>query len=284
MPEFTKYDVELWIKAATGEFHYKQVLDGRVSPSSYGKLRAYITDYAKKGLIEPCGRRDGYYRTVEDLPMPVDWQKANSHRDFPVELPFELRKYVFIYPNTVIVVAGAKSAGKTGFLYRTVAMNMNEINTVLLSNLEGGREQMRDRFDAMDIEVPNPSPFKVYNVTENFQDAIREPNTLYVVDYIDAPEGADFYLIGAAISKIRKKLDNSVAVIGLQKPSFRDTAFGGEQTLKEAALYLAMDTSKLKIVDAKVPADRTIHPKNMSFSFAYDDDGTRFTNITKSHF
>ena len=90
-------------------------------------------------------------------------------------------------------------------------------------------------------------------------------------------------MIGAAITKIRKKLNNSIAVIGLQKPYGRDTAFGGEQTLKDATLYIAMDSGKMKIVDAKVPADKKIHPKNMQWTFSYEDEGCTFKNIQPYH-
>jgi len=281
MDELKMYAVEQWIKTiATGEFHYKQILDGTVKPSSYAKLREYTKRCCEKGICEPLGRRDGYYRPIQPEEPDIEWQDIPARVEFPVTLPFDLRKYVFIYPNTVIIVAGSKSAGKTGFLYRTVAMNIGKANIVVLSNLEGGKEQFRDRFYAMDIKMPNPAPFKLKRVSDNFHDWIRWQDTLYIIDYIDAPEGTDFYLIGAAISKIQRKLVNSVAVIGLQKPSFRDTAFGGEGTLKEATLYLAMDYNKLKIVDAKVPADPKLIPKNMQWKFRYEDSGTRFTDIT----
>ena len=287
MIKATKYDVESWIKTiATGEFYYKEVLNGQVDPSSFSNLRKVISQMCKgeEPLLEPIGRKDGWYRVIQDGIIPVDWQGVEAKKSSPLILPFDLRKYVFIYPNTVIIVAGSKSSGKTGFLYRTVALNMLNMNTILLSNMEGGKEQLRDRFFAMDIDIPNPAPFAVLHVTEGFHDYIKKPNTLYVIDYIDAPEGMDFYLIGAAISKIRKKLmDGSVAVIGLQKPLGRDTAFGGEQTLKDATLYIALDNSKLKIVDAKVPANKKIHPKNMAWSFLYSDEGTNFENIQPYH-
>jgi len=278
-----RFDIEQWIKVVpTGEFHYKEVLDGQIDSASYGRLRRIMWDlcHAPEPVCEPVGRRDGYYRPIPDAVLPVDWQDVEAKKDFPVVLPFDLRKYVFIYPNTAIVIAGSKSSGKTGFLYRTIVLNMLSINTILLSNMEGGKEQMHDRFYAMtDIQIPKPAPFMTYPVYDNFHDYIKKPNTLYVIDYIDAPEGTDFYMIGAAITKIRKKLQDSVAVISLQKPYGRDTAFGGEQTLKDAALYIAMDSGKLKIVDAKVPADKKLHPKNMQWKFKYDEEGTKFTNI-----
>ena len=141
---------------------------------------------------------------------------------------------------------------------------------------------LRDRFYAMDVEIPDPAPFEVLFVTDHFHDYIKEKNRVYVIDYIDAPDGIDFYLIGAQINKIDRKLQglNSVAAIGLQKKSFgKDVAFGGEQTLKNATLYIAMDNKKLKIVDAKVPADKNIHPKNMQWTFTYDQEGTKFNDI-----
>ena len=63
----------------------------------------------------------------------------------------------------------------------------------------------------------------------------------------------------------------------------RDTTFGRGQTLKSASLYVALDSNKLKIVDTKVPADKTIHPKGKTWTFQYSSEGTSFTNIQKSY-
>ncbi len=286
MPGFTKHDIESWIEMiATGEFHYKEVLGlgSNLLPEESGKLRRIMHElcHVKEPIVESIGRRDGWYRPIQNGAAPLDWQEIEAHKDAGIILPFDLRKYVFIYPDTTIIVAGSKSGGKTGFLYRTVALNMNRVNTILLTNLEGGISMLRDRFNAMDIEIPKPAPFKTIPVFDNFHDYIKESNALYVIDYIDAPEGTDFFLIGAQVKKVDNRLQgkNSVAVIGLQKPRLRDEAFGGEQTLKAATLYMAMDDKKLKIVDAKVPADKKIHPKNMQWTFDYSDDGTNFHNI-----
>jgi len=288
MKEVTKHDIELWIQTiARGEFHYKEVLDGGINPASLGKVRKYIHElcYPRVGtpICEPVGRRDGYYRPIQDESRPVDFTNVTGGKSFPIILPFDLRKYVFLYPETVTVIAGSKSSGKSGFLYRTVYLNLDNksVKVRLLSNMEGGKEQMYDRFKTMGIDLAE-HPGLVYFVQDNFHDYIKEPNTIYVIDYIDAPEGVDFYVIGAAVGKVGKKLakvGNSVAVIGLQKPYFRDIAVGGGQTLKNADLYLAMDSNKLKIVDAKVPANKRIHPKNMQWSFQYDEEGTNFLNI-----
>jgi len=285
MPEITRDTIKTWIETiATGEFHYTNVLglQGKLSPEEDTKLRKIIYEccHAKKPICEAVGRRDGFYRPIENGVEPVSFTSLRP-RDFKVELPFELRKYIFVYPDSIGIVAGSKSSGKTGFIYRTVALNMKKIHTILLSNMEGGKELMYDRFLAMGIDLVE-FPKLVYPVFDHFHDHIKENDTLYLIDYIDAPEGDDFYMIGAQLKKIDHKLQglNSVAIIGLQKPTMRDTAFGGEQTLKVASFYIAMDNKKLKIVDVKVPADQKVHPKNMAFTFKYDDSGTKFFDIT----
>jgi len=286
MSELTRYDVELWIKTvATGEFHYKNVLglNGKITPKSDNKLRGIIFELCKANVCESIGKKDGWYRPVEDGVAPLNFGQLRP-RDFPLVLPFDLRKYVFIYPDTTIIVAGSKSSGKTGFCYRAIADNWGKMNIILLSNVEGGKEQMYDRFKAMDIDLAVEPQF-IYPVYDHFHDHIKDKNTLYVIDYIDAPEGDDFYLIGAQVKKVDHKLQglNSVALIGLQKPRDRDMAFGKEQTLKVASLYLAMDANKLKIVDCKVPASKNLHPKNMQWTFQYDVEGTEFLHITRSY-
>ncbi len=287
--EITRQHVEEWIdNFATGEFHYTSVcgLRNRLEPSQDGKLRKIIYDicHSKGPTIESVGRNDGYYRPIQNGVKPLEFNGSSERKSFPIVFPFNLRQYVHIYPDTTSIVAGSKSAGKSGWLYRVVAMNREKVNTILLSNMEGGKDQMYDRFKAMGIDLTAVPPF-IYPVSDNFHDYIKERDTIYVIDYIDAPEGIDFYVIGAAIAKVDKKLQglNSVAVVGLQKPFGRDTAFGGEQTLKVATMYLAMNDGMLKIVDAKVHTDKKVNPKNMKWSFLYDDEGTNFINIQRSY-
>ncbi len=280
MPELKMADIEQWIKTVPdGEFHYKDVLDGTVDPTAYPKLREYVRRCCDKGICESLGKRDGWYRRIEELLSPVNWKGIDSRQDSNIILPFDLRKYVWIDPNTSIVVAGSKDSGKTGFLMRTVVLNMNTIKTIFLSNMEGGVNQVKRRFEAMGIDMENPA-FKTYPVIDNFHDAIKEPNALYVIDYIDVPESGEFYMIAPALAKIQTRLKNNVAIIGLQKKTTSDWAYGGEQTLKKTTLYLAMNPGKIKIVSAKVWATKTLNPKNMQWTFTYDEEGTAFRNIT----
>lgn len=287
MPKLTRADVELWWKTmATGEIHYTKVLDGRVIPELYPRLRQIHSELAheKDPIVEACGRRDGYYRLIQPLPDPINFVGLSEKLDSNVLLPFGLRDYAFIYNQTIILVAGSKSSGKTGFLYRTTEMNMGHLNVVLLTNLEGGAEQMKDRFLAMGIDLAT-APLKVYPAVENHHHFMKFQDTLYIIDYIDVPETGEFYLIAGKVSRVAKKLKElgkSVAIIGLQKPPGRDLAFGGAGTLKDTTLYLAMDKKKLKIVDCKVPA-QDFSPNNMTWRFKYDEAGTKFEEIAREY-
>ncbi len=291
MATVSRPEIKTWIETIQeGEFNYKDIMGLRsaMTPELDVALRKVVYDFSHqvKPICESVGRRDGVYRRIDELPEPVDWQNTDTTKDFPVDLPFDLRKYVWIDPETHIIVTGSKDSGKTGFLMRMVAMNMFRVNTVFLSNMEGGKNQIKRRFDAMDIDIPSPPPFKTWFKTDNFHDYMKEPDTLYVIDYIDVPDSGEFFMIAPAIAKIQaraQQLGNCVAAIGLQKKRNSDIAYGGEQTLKKATLYLAMNPGKLKIVSAKVHADKKINPRNMQWAFQFDNEGTKFLNIQRSY-
>ena len=91
MPKVTPFDIELWIKTIpTGDFHYKEVLDGNIDSEYYGKLRRIMYDlcHSAEPVCETVGRRDGYYRAIENGIKPVDFTKLRP-KDFPIILPFQ---------------------------------------------------------------------------------------------------------------------------------------------------------------------------------------------------
>ena len=289
---YTREEARQWWRATTGECHYTKTLDSRINKKSYPKLRDDISELVKEGLIESIGRRDGVYRLIQDLPEPVDWQGVDASKDFPIVLPFDLRKYVWVDAGSTILLGGNKDSSKTGVIMRTVALNMNIVNTVFLTNMEGGLSQIKRRFDATDIEIPVPAPFKVIPMIDNFHDAIKESNTLYAIDYIDVPDTGEYYMIPNAIARVQAKLLglDSVAFIGLQKNTNSDIPYGGEGVLKKCSLYIALTRisktiCRLKIVSFKKASqemiERNISPRNMVWEFTDKDEGTNF-QVTKS--
>ena len=97
--EISRWAIQAWIKTiATGEFHYKNILglERVLTPREDDKLRKIIYELCQAGVCETVGRRDGFYRPVEDGVAPIDFAVLRP-RDFPVVLPFGLRQYVFIF-------------------------------------------------------------------------------------------------------------------------------------------------------------------------------------------
>lgn len=273
-----KSEVEQWLGIVSGEFHYTKALHEQVPKNFYPHLRMIFHRLVEEGKVEPAGgKRDGVYRVVEKLPDPLEF--GTEPTDSDIELPFGLREYVVIPKETVTVVAGSKSAGKTGFLYRTAFLNRDR-KVIILSNLEGGRNVLRDRFLAMGLSLP--FPFKIYHVTDHFHDHVREKDSIYIIDYIDCADG-EFYKIGHYVKKVSDKLQglNSVAVVGLQKPDGRDMPFGKDQTLKASFLTIVLNKNLLKIYDAKKSTNPKVNPNNMQWKFTYDEEGTSFTNIER---
>ena len=125
MPEIKRHAIRSWITTiATGDFHYKNILgiSGKLSSEDDTKLRKIIYEFCheKKPVVESIGRRDGWYRPIQNDAHPLEWQHLEERRDSGLILPFDLRKFVFIYPDTTILFAGSKSSGKTGVIYKTV--------------------------------------------------------------------------------------------------------------------------------------------------------------------
>ncbi len=90
--EISRYAIEQWIRViATGEFHYRSVLglDRVLTPKEDGKLRKIVWDlcHTTEPIVESVGRRDGYYRPVENNATPLDWQGVVARQDSGLVLP-----------------------------------------------------------------------------------------------------------------------------------------------------------------------------------------------------
>mgnify|MGYP001575319376 FL=1 len=214
------------------------------------------------------------YRIIDKNLMVMDWQSADINNIVPIKLPFSIHEHCIIYPKSIIVVAGDKNEGKTAFLYETVKLNMGNF-IIDLFNSETGREQMKKRFAPLDI--PEPAPFNTYERYDNYAD-VMHPDHLSIIDYLDI--NSEFYLVGAEINTIFKKLTSGVAIIGLQKPPptvvyqkgvrkeyTRDLAYGGGPSAWRAVLYISMGGHKLKLLYVKTPAGLRVNPNNMTWTY-----------------
>jgi len=288
--ELTQAVVEQWVALTDGTFSNKDAWAelSIESPEGRHHLRVILGRMKKAGIIAATSK-DSTYRRVDKEVEVIDWQSADTGNVVPLKFPFELEKYAKIYPKSIIIVAGEKNAGKTMFMYEFIKLNMLDFK-IDLFNSETGPEQMKERFEPLDIPVP--APFTVYERYDNFADVIN-PNHISVIDYMDTQ--SEVYLVGTEIEAVFQKL-KSVAVIGLQKPPptktlvrgvekliGRDLAYGGGFTAKRAVLYISLSRGRLKLVYVKTPANPKVHPDNMAWTFDISDDGSHFINIQQDY-
>ena len=204
-------------------------------------------------LLERYGDRRGCYRRIENQVEPVNFLTAPTD-EFPITWPLEIHDHCVIYPANIIIVAGSKSSGKTGFLLNTVKLNMNEHEIIYL-NSEMGDTEFRKRLDFF-ADVPLSSwKMKPYHRTSNFADLITPEKKIFIVDYLEVT--TDFWKVAQMIQEIHKKLRKGICIIGLQKAEGKDAGRGGDFSKEKARLYLALDylndqkVNRIKIVDAK---------------------------------
>jgi len=282
------HDVVLeYLKLVSGTFNTRQMCSelNIITTEAKGHLRVILHRLAETGVITKTNL-DGTYRKLQTEKVMMDWQSADLSKTLPIILPFGIHEICRIYPKSIIIVAGSKNEGKTSFLLKCVQLNMSRF-IVDLYNSETGPEQLKERLAPLDI--PEPAPFNTYERYDNFADIIV-PDHLSVIDYLDL--NSEVYLVGTEIDAIFRKL-GKCAIIGLQKPpptvTFvkgvkkvieRDLAYGGGFTAKRAVLYISLSSHKCKLVYVKTPADHTIKPNNMTWTYEFDETGY-FTNIQR---
>jgi len=282
--------IKEWVKITDGRFTLQQIDSelGIQTPQAKNLRRGALKDLCNAGILERIETLSGVYRRLDIELKEFDWQHANTDNVVSLRFPFELEKYVKIYPKSIICLAGGKDQGKTAWLYDFTLKNMFHPLGVDLYNSETGREQMKERMQNFKVNIPNPAPFRTFERYDNFADVI-DKDRISVIDYLDL--NSEVYLIGDEIDKIFRKLDRGIAVIGLQKPPpttvyvkgvkklvYRDLAYGSGFTAKRAVLYISLDNNVLKLVVAKTPLNPKVNPTNMMWVF-WLKNGAEFIDI-----
>jgi len=248
--KLTKREVIEWIADKDYKtFHWKEVLDGLYPSYLAGHVRAYLSELKREGFIKSIGSRQGNYKQIEDQLPPINWWEGEAV-GLPLVLPLQLHELCFFFPPCLIVVAGSPNTGKTAFLMNVAKMNCDWIETRLF--ISEGIELLKNRFKGFYPPIHIPPNFTTHPMPIDPVDAIK-PDILNVLDYIE-PNTDAVYRIADTLKEITEKLgQKGIAVVALQKPFGRDTAYGGSFTLFKPSLYLAIDKNKMRIIRMKVP-------------------------------
>ncbi len=242
----------------TSDVHYELNLTSRDLKKQANEA---IRRLAESGKLTPCGDKRGCYRIVEES-EEIDWKSADIENTYPIKWPFEIEKYVTIYPGNIIVLAGEKNAGKTALLHNLIKLNQDS-HKIIYFNSESGKEEMKLRLSKHEDISLEAWHFKTFARSTNFPEAVH-PDRLNIIDYYELTD--NFYQIGGEIRKIHDRLRKGICVIALQKKVGAETGRGGDFSREKSRLYMTMGGGKLKILDAKIWAGDE-NPNGMVFTY-----------------
>lgn len=190
----------------------------------------------------------GKYRKRETELIEMDFKNVDA-TSVDIWLPFDLSDEVEIYPGNMIMIAGVKSAGKTGVCLNIVEQNQ-DMWDVDYFNSEMGAQELRRRLDLFPYKTIDQWNFKAYSRSNRFGDAIKGgPNKLIIIDFFEVHD--DFATVGKELKSIHDNLQGAVVVIAIQKNPGSDVGLGGWRSAEVSRLYLALDRGRVKITDAK---------------------------------
>jgi len=247
--------------------------------SERARRRKALERLKEEGLIE---HSSGQWRVKNLQAEPINYLESQGI-PVPLSWPFEIEKYVKIFQHNIIIIAGAKDAGKTAYLLNFVLMNMYEHGDISYFSSEMYGDEMKERllgFEQAGMIGLKDWLFHPFARNGDFQDVI-DPTGINIIDYLEVTE--NFAEIGRPIRAIFDKLTTGIAIIALQKnPSTSDyeilLARGGTSTMEKSRLYLSLDKGKMKIVVGKNRVNPRVDPVNKTWNFRLEG-GCKYTNV-----
>jgi hypothetical protein len=277
-------EIRQWIGETNGDFDYKACdfdLDLK-SKAEKTNRRKIFNRMKNENIIIGIHGKNGWFRRVENI---VDYANyvdvAPSY--IAIDMPLGISNIVKFSPKSIVVVAGSTNSGKTTFFLNIV--KENDFNFVYF-NSEMSVNKFRGRLD--DFELPIEFWNKKMKMVErvyNIADAIH-PNDINIIDFLET-DWEKPYLAAGKIREIFDKLDQGMAIIGLQKKRDATIPRGGEGTLEKAQFAIALDYKKeagfytAEILKAKEPAKKDFNPNFCICDFTYNNNNTTFQKINE---
>lgn len=277
-------EIREWVLTTKGHFKTTEVhRELQLTTSREQKTCYMVLSRLSEGvnpLLEKYGDQRGAFRRIETDIETVNFLTAPTD-EFPITWPMEIHDHCVIYPGNIVIIAGSKSAGKTGFLLNVVKNNMHQHEIVYL-NSEMGDTEFRKRLELFEDVTLSEWKLQAYHRSSNFADLITADEKIFIVDFLEVT--TDFWKVAQYIQEIHRKLKDGIAVIALQKSEGRDAGRGGDFSKEKARLYLSLDylsdqkMNRIKFTDAK--AWRTDkNPRGMYRNYKLVK-GSRFIPVT----
>ena len=260
--EYLTSDIKTFISLVSGWFSVRDIFRelGIINSAQRKAVYVILNRLVEEGLIQRSEKRAGYYIRVDRELKPLSLEPIEEK---PYELlwPLGLENLIEIYPKNIIVLAGVQNSGKTAFLLNFVAKNMGNYR-IHYFNSEMSQEEFSRRLRQFkDVQTWT---FNAYERCSNFAQAIF-PDDINVIDYLMINE--NFWEIGLEIQKIHERLNKGIAVIAVQKESYKELGRGAGLGLDIPRLYLVMNPGELRIIKAKNWKKPDVNPNGIIIKF-----------------
>jgi len=262
-----------------------------------GEVLYNLSIVNKSRELEQTGR---LYRIIDPTVNKIEWWNAKKGDTLKMNWPrsiedhtsFGFNDSIVIYPKDLIVIAGEGNTAKTTFCLNFMVENMDAYLVYYFTS-EFNDAKFQDRmghFDWVNIYDDKGIPkFILAEHTEHWQDVIQ-PNAINIIDWIYLDK--DMFMVRTVMKTIISRLNRGIAIVVLQKRSYKDVGEGGEGTKDLASVYLTIRNDKalkkpvLKVEKVKTPGTgldeegyQIINPNFREWSFDVVQSGSRFHGI-----
>ncbi len=257
-----------------------------------------LSQVNKKPDLEQNGKT---YRIIDRTLNLIEWHKAKERDMLKIKYPrgiedntsFGFEDSILIYPKDLIVIAGEGNTAKTVFCLNLMVENMNTYPCYYFTS-EFNESKFKDRmshFNWVNIYKEDGTPqFTLAEQTQHWQDVIQ-PNAFNIIDWIYLDD--EMWKVRTIMKNIIANLDRGIAVVVIQKRSYKQVGEGGEVTKDLASVYCTIRNDKelkqpvLKVEKVKSPntgideeGNTIINPNFREWSFQIVQSGSRFYQIT----
>jgi len=264
-------DIREWVSATSGNFNATLCYNEQHLATKEDKAKARVVLYrmVKEGLLEKNINKAGWFRKIEEEAPEIDIF-SEEVEFLKLKFPLALEKFYRPMQKNIIVIAGTQDSGKTAFLLRFAAMNMNRGMKIKYQSSEMGSMELRNRLsDFEDVPLKDWGNVDFRDCSSNFQDQII-PDGINIIDYLEISDS--FYQMGGILKGIYEKLNKGIAVVALQKDFNSDLGRGGTFSLEKPRLYVSITSdppagAMAKIVKCKNWASKRNNPNNQQCRF-----------------
>ena len=240
-------------------------------------VRMKVLRMEKKGILEHHGRDEGKYRLILTEKKRMKWWEGEEG-EVPIKLPFNLHKYVKIYPGNIILISGKKNAGKSAVLLNIIRDNINNkelfkyyekyINPpddLLFNflNCETGDTELKNRIRPLVKDNLQDWIEKVdwVECTHSYAQMMQK-NSINLLDYLDAKE--DPFKMKSYMDAIHNTIigNKGIAIVARQliekevKGKKILSGYGGEYVKNKPRLVLQLTDGALLVEDVKNPREK----------------------------